>query len=457
MNVVIIGAGQTGRHIASLLSKEGHNVVLVDNDPYRLEQASWNSDIATKEGSGADWQLLDHLLELSPDLLVAVTAEDSTNLVSCSTAKNLGFPRTIARVRDNRYLNRSRLDFGRIFDVDDFICPELLVANEIYKYMISPAALRVESFAHGAVELRTIVVPSTWRHTETKIKELQIPEGMMIGLIRRKKLGSYDYADHHKADLLFPHGEDVILPGDEVTVVGEAEVIGEVHTFFGIAERSVKSVVIMGGSRTAINLAKILSNQQISVKIIEKEREKAAYLADLLPSATVVHEDGTNLSFLLSEKISQADAYVVSTRSDETNVMAALLAKEAGSDNIIVQLTNADYAPIVERMGLGYTASPRVVAANRILAVALSGTLTTLVTLYEDQAEIFEIHVSKNSSVTGIPISELGPHLPKDFLIAVIQNRGRVMIANGSRVISPGDTVIVISNPKHRQELKKIF
>jgi len=457
MNVVIVGAGQTGRHIASLLSKEGHNVLLVDTNPTRLEQATWNTDIGVQEGSGVDWQLLDDLLETSPELLVALTDEDSTNLVCCTTAKNLGYPRTIARVRDNRYLNRTRLDFGRLFNVDDFICPELLVANEIYKNMLTPEALRVETFAHGAVQLRTIMIPSTWRKSDVPLSQLELPKGMIVGVIKRRETGSHDYSARENAQIIFPHGDDVILPGDELTLVGETEVIGEVHSYFGVSQKTVKSVVVMGGSRTAVNLVKMLEKQDVSVRLIEQDRKKCQQLAEVLQRSTIINEDGTNLDFLLSEKINLADAYVVSTRSDELNVLAGLLAKEAGCDNVIIQLSNASYGPIASRLGLGYTASPRIIAGNRILAKALSGTLTTLVSLYEDRAEIFEISVSNDSSITGIPISELGPHLPKNFLIAVIQNRGRVMIANGNRIISPGDTVILLSDSKNRNELQKIF
>ncbi len=457
MNIVIVGAGQTGRYISGLLSKEDHNILLVDINPKRLEQASWNSDIATREGSGVDWQLLDDLLEHSPELLVALTNEDSTNLVCCSTAKNLGYPRTIARVRDNSYLNRSRLDFGRLFDVDDFICPELLVANEIDKYLVSSGSLRVETFAHGAVQLRTVLIPTSWRKSDIPLAKLELPSGMMAGLICRKKSRQHDYVQQGSREIIFPHGNDCILPGDELTLIGETDVIEEAHSYFGVSQKTVKSVVIMGGSRTAVNLTKLLEKLDVSIRLIEIDRDKCRQLSEILPNATIINADGTNLDFLRSEKVGNADAFIVSTRSDEINALGGLLAKEAGCSQVIIQLSNASYAPIVSRLGLEHTTSPRIMAGNRILSIALSTTLTSLVSLYEDRAEILEITVSSESPVIGIPISELGGHLPEDFLIAVIQNRGRVMIANGNRIISPGDTVIVISDPKHRHELKKIF
>ena len=137
--------------------------------------------------------------------------------------------------------------------------------------------------------------------------------------------------------------------------------------------------------------------------------------------------------------------------------MMALLGKEVGCRDIVVQLSNPGYVPIMNHLDISHTAAPRIIAANRILALALSGTVTSVTSLYEGQAEIMEINVSMKSKAAGIPISELGTLFPKDFLIAVIQNRGRVMIANGNRVIFPGDKVIVVSNPSHLYELEKIF
>jgi len=456
MNIVLVGAGETGRYIASLLSQERHNVILIDRDAKRLEQASWHIDVATEQGTGTDWQLLDNLLDLNPDLYIAVTGEDQTNLVGCSVAKNLGYPRTIARVRDNSFLNRTRLDFARIFDVDYFIGPEVLVAHEIFKYMVSPGSLRVETFAHGAVQLRTIVVPQSWRKGDKKISELDVPAGMMIGLIGRDNTHSKS-AKHGEKEVIFPHGDDQILPGDEVTIIGETEVVSEAHHFFGLSQHPIQSVVIVGGSRTALNLAKILEQKKANVRIIEKDYNRCCEISEQLRHITVINHDGTDLEFLKSEKVSQADVFVVSTHSDEVNMMTGLLGKEAGCENVIIQLANTGYIPIVNKLGISHTASPRIIASNKILAFALSEAVTSMVSLHENQAEIMEIHVSIDSKVAGIPISELGPMLPKDFLIAVIQNRGRVMIADGDKIISPGDNVIVVSNPRHLRELEDIF
>ena len=457
MNIVIVGAGEIGRYIADILSKGQHNIILIDPNSKRLEEIAFNLDVATRVGSGTDWQLLDDLLELSPHLLMALTHDDEVNLVSCSIAKNLGYPRTVARVRDNRYLNRMRLDFGRIFDVDYFVGPELLVAHDILKYMLSPGSLAAENFAHGAVQMRTLAVPNKWPKTKVPLRKLNLPKGMMIGLIHRPILGKNHQGDAESTQLIFPHGEDHLLVGDEVTFIGESDVIEQAHHFFGLSQRVVRSAVLVGGSLTAINLAKLLEQHHIDVRLIEKNYETCSWLADQLPKTHIIHQDVTNDEFLKSEKIGNVDVFVTCMESDETNLLVGLLAKQAGCQDVVAILTNTSYTPFVSQLGLNIAVSPRISAANYILAQVLSSKVTTLVSLYDNRAEIIELQVSMNSKLIGIPLAELGPLLPKDFLMCVIQNRGHVMIANGDRIISPGDTVIVMTSPRHAGDLEKIF
>jgi trk system potassium uptake protein TrkA len=452
MNVVIVGAGSIGRYTAALLSKEKHHVILIDKDPKKLENLNEIS-IVTRVGDATDWLLLDNLLELSPDLFVAVTDDDETNLVACEIAKNLGYPKTVVRIRHNKYLNRTRLDFGRIFNIDYFLNPELLVANEISKFTEAGEALRVESFAHGALQLRTLVVPSKWKKKDKKIADLQIPEDIIIGLIRRK----IDSSKENSYQIIFPHGNDHILPLDEITILGETEAIGKAYEFLGISSSSIKSALIIGGSLVGVNLAKLLEGRGIPCRIIEKDYNKCIQLAEILPRTTILNHDASDFQFLQQEQVERADISVSCTRRDEINILTSLLAKQAGCKNVVVEISNFSYQNIIENLGINHTVSPQVVAATHILSIALSETVSTIISLYDGEAELLEIKVSMTSKITGVPISELGKILPKDFLIGVIQNRGRIMIANGTRIISPGDTVIVISSPKHLSALQAIF
>lgn len=456
MSIVIVGAGDVGLYIAQILSKEEHNIILIDKNGKKLQNASNLLDVATREGSGTDWQLLDDLLELSPSLFIALTDDDETNLVSCSIAKNLGYPRTIARVHDNRYLNRTRLDFSRIFEIDFFISPELLAATDIIKHMLSPGSISTETFSHGAVQVRTLEVPVKWRKSNVPLKDLNLPEGAIIGLISRDNRKHSSLGNYHR-EIIFPHGDDVILPGDEVTVIGETSVVTEIHQFFGIEIKPIGSVVIVGGSLTGYHLARMLGEMDIPVKIIDKDYDRCCQLANMLPEANIVHHDATDLPFLMEEKIGRSGVFVACTRHDEINVMTGLLAKEAGCEEVIAILSNNSYQEQAKRLGINLAISPRKSAANHILSQILTGRVTSLVSVYENAAEIMEVNVSSDSKVVGIPLSELGPLFPKDFLIAMIQNRGRIMVANGSRIISPSDTVIAITHPRHVEDLEKIF
>lgn len=449
MNIVILGAGSIGTHLAASLSQEEHNVIVIDQNQKKLERISSRADVATCLGSGTDWQLLEDLLDQSPHLFIALTDEDEVNLAACTLAKNLGYPKTVARLRQNSYLNRSRLDFGRLFFVDHFISANVIVAHDIFKCLINPGSLTVENFAHGAVQMRTIIVPSEWEGKRRNLSQLHLPENLLVGLIRRS------FEDQEK--IIFPRGGDFILPGDEITVIGETKVMLQLHKTFNLSQKAIKSVVIAGGSDVTLHLARILEEQGISVKIIEKDEELCKDLADALPKTTILNQDATDLQFLNSEKICYTDAFVACTPCNETNILCAALAKQAGCDEVIALVSDASYAPLLRRLGIFYTISERVSIANRIRSIVHADSVLSVTSLYDNQAKILEIKISADSEIVGIPISDLSSTLPQDFLIALIENRGKIMIAKGNNILSPGDTVIVLSAPKHVHELQRIF
>lgn len=448
MNLVIIGAGDIGLHIAKIFSQFEYGVVLVDTDPHKLEMAARDLDITTRLGSGTDWELLEELLEFSPDLLIAVTNNDETNLVACTCAKNLGYHQTIARVRNPQYLMQSRLHFERLFCVDYLISPEKLTADALANMIVIPDALATGSFAHGAVSMQTMKIPSSWQHKHTPLKrrnDLGLPDQTMVALIRRE------------GHLIFPHGDDSLYPEDEVTFIGESQAIGKIASLLKIPLVAPRSVVIVGGSLVGIHLAKALQEASITTVILEKDPLKCQKLAQMLPNANVIHHDGTDYKFLQTEKICPSDVFVACTRLDEVNFLAASVARDLGSSHVMISLSNTHYLPLLARLGISQAASPQLHSTNRIFSIVREKQVASMISMYDTKAEVMEVKVSMNSKITGIPIKYLGPELPKDFLIAVIQSRGRVFIADGSRILSPGDTVIVISSPHHMKEIKKLF
>lgn len=461
MNIVIIGGGDIGLHLARTLSKMDYGVVLIDSTFSKLEKAARDLDIVTKEGSATDWELLEELLELAPDLLVALTKNDEINLASCHIAKNLGYPLTIARVRSNMYLNRSRLNFERLFSTDHFISPEKLTAEAIGNMILIPESIASHFFANGAIELRTLKIPSKWRKGGIPLSKeelLELSDKVSIGLIQRKIVSNNKSKENVHETLIFPHNKDTLEAGDEVTFIGETEEIHQLHKkTFGISFKPIRSAIIVGGSLIGINLAKILEANQVHVRIIETDFEKCTKLSQVLPNTTIIHHNGADYHFLQSERVENADVFVACTRNDEVNFLAACVAKELGCFNTIISLSDTSYMPLIRSLGIKHAASPRLNATDRILSIAREKTLVSMIAMYDNQAEIMEVKVSMDCKIAGIPMKELESQLPSDLLISVIQSRGRTFTAQETRVLTPGDTVIVVSPPKYTNEIKKLF
>lgn len=447
MNIVILGAGKTGAYVASTLSQEEHNVTLIDKDAKALEKVGRDCDVATIHAEAPSWKLFEDLSESKPHLFFAATGSDETNLVACSIAKNVGFPKTIARVQSRDYLNHSRLDFGRLFFVDYFISPEVLAAQDLFKVLIHSGDLAVEHFAHGAIQMRTIQIPEKWDQGGTPISKLSLPADLIAGLIRRK------LADGET--ILIPHGGDYILPGDQVTLVGEAKVMHHLHEVFQSAETRTRSVILVGGSTVAVHLAHFLCQQKIHVRLIEKNPARCQELAELIPKATILNRDGRDPQLLRSEKVDSADALVSCTHFDETNLLIASLAKQLGCPKTIAQITNGQIIPILEKVGVLPALSARVNVANRILSILDEETTLSVASLSGDAAKIVELKVSPSSKVVGIPLSELD--LPKGLLIAVIESQGRVVVGRGNRILCPEDIVIAICHPVQIPKLQQLF
>jgi trk system potassium uptake protein TrkA len=329
VNIVILGAGSTGSYLASALSKEEHSVVVIDSDYRALERLAQTTDIATRVGSGTDWRLLEEIKEHSPDFFIAMSSNDETNLTACAIAKKLGYPKTVARIRQNTFLDNSHINFHQLFSVDHILGTELIVAHEIFKCVMNPGNLAVENFAHGAVQMQTITIPDHFSQKYRPLAEVDFSDHqLLMGLIRRK-------VDGEQQSLIFPKGHDTLLPGDEATIIGKTQAMQNLHQFFGIVDKAVRSAVVVGFSGVAVHLIKLLVDQNIAVKIIESDEQKCSTLARLFPSALILNHDGTDLDFLKEERVYLSDVLIACTPSHETNILTAILGKQAGCSEVI--------------------------------------------------------------------------------------------------------------------------
>lgn len=446
MNIVILGAGSIGSYLASVLSEEGHNVIIIDRDQKTLEKIGRSADVATRLGSGTDWRLLEELADPSPDLFIAMSSDDETNLTACAIAKNLGYLKTVARIRQNAFLDHCRLDFGRLFYVDHIIGTELIVAHDIFKCIINPGNLAVENFAHGAVQMRTVVIPEGYSEAGKPLSQVNWKDNLLVGLIRRKK-----------ESIIFPRGQDHLLPGDEATMIGETKVMHHLHEIFGTKKKTIRSVVLVGGSGVALHLTRLLEEQKIEVKIIEQDEQRCLRLAKLFPKTVILNHEGTDLDFLKEERVHLSDVFIACTQSHETNILAAALAKQAGCAEVVALVSDESYAPLLKKFDISYALSERASIARRIQLILHDDAVISVASLYDNQAKIMEVKISSDSHIVGSPISDISSSLPQNFLIAMIENRSGITIPKGSNVLAPGDTAIVICGPESVKDVEKFL
>ncbi len=446
MNIVILGAGKIGSYVAATLSEEEHNVILIDQDIEALERVGREIDVA-RVHSFASTELLGRLLEQKVDLFFAATGNDETNLAFCAIAKKIGFPKTVCRIGARDYLVHPKLDFGSLFLVDHFLGPEVIAAQDLCKTLIHSKDLGVEHFAHGAIQMRTIQIPTLWDKGGAPISQLGLPDELIAGLIRRK-METGDV-------VLIPRGGDHILPGDQLTIFGKTSIMHKVHEIFHSLDAQTKSVIIVGGSSLALHIAQFLSEQKIHIRIIEKKKKRCEELAEILPQATIIHRDGRDLELLRSEGVQDADAFIACTHFDETNFTIAALAKEAGAPKSIAFITNGQLISILSKVGVVAALSPRVHVANKILSILDEGSTLSVTSLSSDAAKIVEMKVAPTSKAIGTPIADL--HLPKDSLIAMIESKGQVMIGRGNQILKPEDVVIAICEATQIPKLQQLF
>jgi trk system potassium uptake protein TrkA len=442
MKIVILGAGKTGRYAAAALSQEQHDVILIDRDAKVLEQISREIDVATLLSTMPNLSVFTSLLEMKPDLFFAATGSDETNLVCCSLAKNLGISKTVAKVSSSAYLESDRINMGRLFYVDHFIGAEMLCAQDLFKLLTHTADTAFQHFAHGTIIMRTIKIPDHWKKGDVQIKELKLPQGLIAGLIRRDE------------EILFPHGDDLIKPGDHATLIGKANVINYLHDLFDITEKRVKSAVLIGGSAVAVHLTHLLQEQHISVKIIEKCPVRSRELADELPKATIINRDGKDFSALIEEGVQSADALVSCTEDEGTDLLISSMAMQIGCPKAIALVGNPACIPLFEKAQVTPALSSRVNVVNRLLSILHHSTIS-VGSISNDAAKIVELKVSPSSKLIGMPLSSM--KLPSDLLIATIENHGKVMIGQGSSILCPDDTVVAICSPSRLEQLQQLF
>lgn len=443
MKVIIIGAGKVGYNLAESLSKSNHDVIIIDKNYVALSKAEENLEVLCIRGSGVSTNILMEAGIDTTDLLIAVTNSDEVNMVCCLTGKKLGVKHTIARIRDPEYAQELSL-LKEELDLDLIINPEQAAAEEIANVLSFPKAINVENFAKGRVKMVEIKATREMGITGVPLKDIgsKFMSSILIGVVTRNE------------EVIVPNGDFVIEENDNIYAIGKPS---NLYNFCKLSDKCpqrMKNVMIAGGGRIAIYLAKLLTEMGIKVKLIEMDREKCVLLSELLPGVLVIHGDGTDEELLKSENISDMDGFIAMTGMDEENLISALLAKQNGVRKVIAKVSRVNYVNIIKNLGIDSVISPKLITTNQILKFVRGNNVESLYRIIEGQAEIIEIIADSSSRALNTKIKKLG--LPKDVIIATIVRKKEVVIPHGNDVVKEGDRVIVIAKNKSISSLNEV-
>lgn len=452
MRIVIVGAGKLGLILAQQLVDEGHDIVIIDRSEAVIQKCMDVVDAMFIKGSGVSREILVEADVQHADILIAAAAGDETNMLSCLTAKKLGVQYTIARIRDPEYL--SSLPFlQKELYIDYVINPERATAREISRMLRFPFAGNIETFARGRVEMvdfrageEDMVVGVPLREMYKKNRHL--PQVLFAAVERDGKC-------------IIPKGEFIIQPGDRVHVVSDVETITKFFQYLGKGMDAIRSVLLLGGSRIAYYLASTLLKMHIKVSIIELNPEKARFLSEELPGATIIEGDGTDQELLESEGLTDFHGFVALSNRDEENLMAGFYAVQQGVKKVIVKSSRENYSAIMHNMGLDSIINTLTVACNSMLrtvrtrASRSNALVERMYRLMDGRAEALEFIAGREAAYLHIPLKLL--NVNSECLIAVIVRDGQVKVPFGNDTIEPGDHVVVISRKAGLSALDEVF
>ncbi|WP_420398862.1 Trk system potassium transporter TrkA [Flagellimonas sp.] len=448
MKIIIAGAGEVGFHLAKLLSYEAQDITLIDTDKESLTYADNHLDIRVLRGDATSIEVLRDAKVQSSELVIGVTASETTNLTLCMLAKQLGCKRTIARISNTEFMdNRELIKFDEL-GIDELISPEELAATEIQLLLNQSAFNDTYEFEGGLLTMIGVFLPKAAPFVGKMVKEAAkiFPE-LHFMPIALQRMGTQF--------TLIPRGDTVFKEGDQVYFITTSEGVEELYKLTGMQKKDIKNVMILGGSKVGFKTARDLCTKKFNVKLIEKDKEKAFDIADDLPHALVINGDGRNVELLDEESLDSMDAFIAVTGNSETNIMSCLVAKSKKIKKTIAMVENMDYFQLSQSIGVDTLINKKLLAANNIFRYIRRGEVLALTRLNNLNAEILEFEVKPTSLVNGEIIKEL--NFPREASIGGVIRDGKGIIALGDFKILEGDRVVVCCLPKAIPRIEKLF
>ena len=444
MKIVIAGAGNVGIHLAKLLAGENQDITLIDESEHKLSRLDSSFDLLTIQESPLSFHGLKEAGADSADLFVAVTPDESRNLMSCQLAHYLGAKKTVARIDNYEYLQPKQKEFFTNMGVNSLIYPEMLAAKDIVDGMKLSWIRQWWEFAGGALVMMGIKLRDNAQILDKPLSQLGKERPYHIVAILRE------------GETIIPSGSDTIQAGDLVYFMTMKKHIPHIRKIAGKEELpDVRDVIIMGGSRIAVRTAKLMPDY-MNLKIIESDLDKCNRLTELCDDKVmIINGDGRDPSLLTSEGIDHTEAFVALTDNSETNILACLAAKRFGVTKTIAEVENIDYINMAEKLDIGTVINKKKIAASHIYQMMLDADVTNVKCLTFANADVAEFNVMPGAKITRNLIKDIS--LPRGVTIGGLIRDKEAILVTGDTQIQEDDHVVVFCLEGMIKTIEKYF
>lgn len=452
MKVIICGAGQVGWQIARHLSGERNDVTIVDNNPDLVRRATDTLDVQGITGFASYPDVLDRAGARDADMVIAATFSDEVNMVVCQVAHSVfGVSRKIARLRAQNYLASVYSDLYRRehLPIDVIISPEREVAEAALRRLRAPVAFDTASFLDGQAELVGLALDEDCPVLNTPLRQLSELFSTLRAIVVGVRRGN--------GQLFAPAPGDQLYADDQVYVMVHREDTKRAQEIFGKVARKQERVVIIGGGNVGLQVALALedSPERIRAKVIEKNRKCAEKAADALDRTIVLNGDGLDIELLREAGIESADAVLVVTDDDKTNLLAAVRAKASGCPMAIALVNDPTLVPLMGPLNIDAYINPRQTTVSSILRHVRHGRVRSVYSVGDAEAEVIEAQVLSTSPLAGQLIRDIG--FPEGVLMGAVMKSGKVMRPTGSMRIDEGDIVAIFALSEDVPEVERLL
>ena len=451
MKIVIAGAGEVGSHLAKMLSVEANDITVIDSRQERLDALSASTDVITVVGNPSAIDVLQDAGVANADLFIAVYPSDSqdVNIVSAMLAKKLGSKKATARIDNEEYLSYENKYLFTEMGIDLMFYPEKIAAGEIIDLLKRTATTDSMDFARGKLQIAVF-----------KLEE----SSALLGMTMAEFSAVANNQGHSFRVVAIARGNDTIIPRfdtkfkyhDLVFIISKRDGMEMLMKYIGKKDIEIKNVMILGGSPIGEIVARNISKQMETVKLIEMNKEKCLELSEKLPdNVIVVNGDGRNSDMLIEESIKDFDAFVAVTNSSETNILACVAAKRLGITRTIAEVENIEYIRLAESMGVDAIINKKLITAGRIYKFTLSNKVRFIKYMSGTNAEVLEYIVAPDTAITKHMLKDM--NFPKNAIIGGIIRGNEAIIAVGDTQIQAYDRVAVFALPEAVKEVDKFF